>query len=373
MTNSSSGFDTSDSNKSNYEDSSCDDSSFDDFEVDTYEIAQIPADAVLVDPPLPATASDRELAIAALRQQLAERNLALPLGPEIDPADPDRLLAVNHRVVQLLCPHLLAEEVTVPLSFWRSAATAPQLLLMAAVDDENGWVRLAGALTASEFVALAPQGTPCDEGITLPVAAFTGGLNRFLVLVRLMEAEALPRLAYPTADLGSRLTERAVGVWAWLNGQLDDSLSALGGTLVQRTAVAVRSSVRALPPASPAGVTHTMALRNDQLLWAVEDPGAPERLQLMIALAGSRPGNDGLCLRLCSEDPGVPLPDGLCLLVRQGACEHRLVSADALALALTLPPGREPVRVSVAFQGGAPLTLPPLSLLPPAPETTPLP
>lgn len=341
-------------------------SSFDfDFDFDSHELVPIPPDATLIDPPLPPAASDRELAIAALKQELAERSLDLPFGPEIEPADPNRLLAVNHLAVQLVCSPLLAEEVVIPLSFWRSAATAPQLVLLAAVDQENGWVHLVGTLTATEFLALVPQGTASQEGIILPSTAFAGGLNRFLVLVRLMDPAALPRLASPSAASDTRLAERAIAVWDWLNGQLEDSLAALGGTLVQRPAVAVRSSSTVLPPSCPAGVVHGFALRNDQLLWAVEDPNAPERLLLVIALAGSRPGSDGLSLRLCSEDTGVPLPDGLRLVVRQGTSEHRLDSKDSLALELTLAASRDPVRVSLAFQGGTPLALPPLSLLPP--------
>jgi hypothetical protein len=90
------------------------------------EWVAIPPAAIQLDPPLPATASDRYLAIAALRQELADRNLDLPFGSQIDPADPDRLLAVNHLAVQLVCTAMGAESVAVPLGACCLKANRPQ-------------------------------------------------------------------------------------------------------------------------------------------------------------------------------------------------------------------------------------------------------
>ncbi|MFM7676551.1 MAG: hypothetical protein ACKO5F_13450 [Synechococcus sp.] len=329
------------------------------------ELVAIPPDAIRVDPSLPAVASDRELAIAALHQGLTDRSLDLPFGPELDPADPTRLLAVNHLAVQLLCAPLLAEQVAVPLSFWSSAITAPQLLLLAAVDDENGWVHWVGTLTAREFVALAAEGIPAEEGLLLPVSLFPGGLTRFLSLVRLMRPEALPRLAYPPQPEAVALADRAVTVWDWLNGRLAESLASLGGTLVLPAAVPVRQADPVLPPGSPVGVAHAFALRQEDLVWAQEDPGAPERFLLLIALAGPRPERDGLIVRLRSQQRGVPLPDGLRLRIRQGESEQILVSRDSLTLQLSLPGGSDSIAIALSFLQGESLDLPPFTLLPP--------
>jgi hypothetical protein len=331
------------------------------------ELVLIPHGAIRVDPSLPAVASDRELAVAALRQDLADRSLDLPLGPELDPADPARLLAVNHLAVQLVCIPLLADQVAIPLSFWRSAATAPQLVLLAAVEDENGWVHFVGTLTAEEFVALAPEGLSSEEGLLLPVTRFPGGLGRFLSLVRLMRPEALPRLAYPphTATAPAAMAAGAVAVWDWLNGRLADSLSSLGGSLVLPAAVPVRQAAAALPPGSPAGVEHVIALRQGQLVWGEENPPALERFRLLIAPAGPQPERDGLVVSLRCLEPGVPLPDGLRLRVRQGKSEQNLLSQDSLTLEHSLPGGPEEIAIALRFQEGEPLSLPPLSLLPP--------
>ncbi|MFM7550162.1 MAG: hypothetical protein ACKO8I_15120 [Cyanobacteriota bacterium] len=333
------------------------------------ELVLIPHGAIRVDPSLPAAASDRELAVAALRQGLADRSLDLPLGPELDPADPARLLAVNHLAVQLVCAPLLADQVAIPLSFWRTAATAPQLLLLAAVEDENGWVHFVGTLTAQEFVALAPEGIPSEDGLLLPVARFPGGLSRFLSLVRLMQPEALPRLAYPlqstAAATTSTMAESAVAVWDWLNGRLADSLRSLGGTLLLPAAVPVRHAPAELPPCSPAGVAHDIALRQGQLVWGEEDPAALENFRLLIAPAGPQPERDGLIVSLRCLESGVPLPDGLRLRVRQGESEQILLSKDSLTLELSLPGGPDEIAIALHFQESEPLALPPLTLLPP--------
>ena len=328
------------------------------------EWVAIPPEAIQLDPPLPATASDRELAIAALRQELADRSLDLPFGPQLDPADPDRLLAVNHLAVQLVCSAMGAESVAVPLGPWRTATTAPQLLLLATVEDENGWVHLAGSLTAREVLALAPRGQDDGDSLLLPVSAFPGGLARFLRLVRLMDPVALPRLAYPSPITLAGLTERAVAVWDWLGDRLDERLVALGGTLLQPAAVAVRSQAD-LPPGSPAGLQLDFGLREEALVFGEAALAAPERLRLVIALAGSQPGSEGLTLSLRCQERGVPLPDGLRLSLRQGDREHTLTSQDSLALELSVPGGEELITLSLSFQSGSPVTLPAFTLLPP--------
>ena len=323
----------------------------------------MPAAAIELGPSLPAHASDREMAIAALRQGLADRSLDLPLGPEIDPSDPNRLLAINHRAVQLVCAPVGAERVVVPLHLWRSAPMAPQLLLLAVVDDENGWVDLAGTLTAAEFVAQAPQAFTDYDSLLLPLSAFTGGLARLLRLVWLLRADALPRMAYPAETAGASATARAVAVWDWLHGRLEESLAAIGGVLLQPSVVPVRSASTLLPPGSPAGVVHALSLRGNRLVWGDEYPAAPERLQLLISLAGPHPDRDGVIVRLSCQSSGLPLPDGLRLGGRQGDSEQTLVSRDAVSMELRFAATAAPLVVTVAAQGGEPLTLPPLSLL----------
>ena len=75
------------------------------------------------------------------------------VGPELNPEDPDRLLALNGLATHLLCASPLADVVEVPLNHWRKTATAPQLLLLAQVDEDAGVVHFPGVLDARAFVA----------------------------------------------------------------------------------------------------------------------------------------------------------------------------------------------------------------------------
>jgi hypothetical protein len=113
------------------------------------------------------------------------------------------------------------------------------------------------------------------------------------------------------------------------------------------------------------------ARRRRQLMEAAGDdailvlPAAPERVRLVIALAGSQPGSEGLTLSLRCQQRGVPLPDGLRLSLRQGDREHTLTSHDSLALELSVPGGEELITLSLSFKTGSPMSLPAFTLLPP--------
>ena len=136
----------------------------------------------------------RALALLALRRWLKHRGAAVRLGPELEPEAPDRLLAIQGLATQLLCASPLADQVMVPLLPWRDPARAPQLLLLAQVDEENGVVEFPGVLAAAAVAAEIETLAGVDQaGIDLPLEKFTGGLERLLRWVTLLEPEALPR------------------------------------------------------------------------------------------------------------------------------------------------------------------------------------
>jgi hypothetical protein len=134
------------------------------------------------------------------------------VGPELEPEAPDRLLLINGRVTQLVCTSALADEAEVPLSQWQAPATAPQLLLLALVDEEHGVVTFPGVLAASKFVDEVRQSnTDAAPLVELPLEQFGGGLERLLHWVTLLSAEAIPRVGFKDsapelpADLLSRI------------------------------------------------------------------------------------------------------------------------------------------------------------------------
>ena len=194
------------------------------------------------------TRYQRALALLALRRWLKHRKAAVVVGPEIRPEDPDRLLAIGGRATQLLCASSLAEEVLVPLRAWEQTATAPQLVLLAIVDEDNGVVEFPGVLEAAAIVAeIKEHLESTEESIELRTTLFQGGLERLLRWVTLLEPEALPRAGLSgmeTAESGGCGVME--GLQQWLARVI--SSSALVPLPVLGTRGAASAEVRLITP-----------------------------------------------------------------------------------------------------------------------------
>ena len=321
----------------------------------------IPTGAVLLKG-TSAEASERDLALQALRQVLAQRRLALPLGPELDPGDPTRLLSLNQFAVQLATAGFPSDQIALPSQPWSQAATAPQLVLAALVDGENDVVWFPGVLTSPEAVS-ALGGSPDAPGeeLTLEVNAFRGGIDRLLALVQVLDPAAIPRQA-----LAPAAAPPLVVVREWLEGLLSPALAALGTELVPLTEAAFRSK-----GLSAAGVPNALAilsiplgLGGDGTLQSGEaSRTCVERFQLLlIPTAADGTTAERLTLQLVGEISGDLLPDGLLLTAAQGSRRQSVASASSTSLAVQLPADPALIEVSLTAPGGATLQLPPLQL-----------
>ena len=135
----------------------------------------------------------RELAISALQKIIKERNLTLPLGPELDLNNPKRLLIFNRFAIQVVTTGITSDEVSISLGHWYRAGAAPQILLAAQIDDENSVVSFAGVLTGEEFKKLASNRRNNQQELSLSINEFKGGFDRLLSFVRLLEPAAISR------------------------------------------------------------------------------------------------------------------------------------------------------------------------------------
>lgn len=370
----------------------------------------------------------RDLALQALRQALRQRRLDLPLGPEAVEEDPERLLILNRFAVQLVDSGWLADELAVPMHQWQEPARSPQLLLAALVDEENAVVQFPGVLTAEEWQqlpvdssqssALQDASVAASRGVaeasaSLPrqvsVEAFRGGLERLLVLVQLLESDALPRFTTGldrSALLTDELGRAALQVRDWLLGRLDPALAALGAVLEppitskaqgglrgaeDNLGDAIQSAVQqglgSLSPGAPpfpgelrgpaSGGTLDLVDAADQALAVLAIPlGIGPAGQLLSGMAASRcierfrlllipSGSDqptALLLRLLSEVPGDLLPDGLTLSASQGSTQQSSSTINTARLDLRFPASGELISVSLRYPGSADLELPPLQL-----------
>jgi len=329
---------------------------------DALEAMPIPAGAVLL--PASTSGTPRALALAGLRQALKERLLDLPLGPSLDPEDPDRVLSLNRFALQLATTGISSDQLLVDPGFWQQSATAPQLLLAAAVGEDDNVVYFPGVLTAEEFIAQASTADREDGLIALDVEVFNGGIERLLTLVQLLEPSALPRLALnpsPTVAIDPRIA--VASVLDWLNGQLDSALSSLGAQLQPATAAAFRGvGATASAQGSLGGIVIPLGLDNGQLVAGPAAAACVESFQLALIPIGSSQQPESLLLKLVSSLDGDLLPDGLELIASQGSYHQLIRSTLSSRLELSFPAGDELISVSLNFPGSGAIQLPPLQL-----------
>lgn len=334
------------------------------------ETLAISEDAIVLTTWEPASTA-RELALAALHQAMGERLLKLPLGPELELVNPQRLLILNRFRVQLLCQGITADQLEVPLAPWREAAAAPQLLLAALVDEESGVVHFPGVLTGAELQAAAARQdwSANGEPLWLEVGAFQGGVDRLLTLVQLLDQAALPPLALqrPVAAPGVAAVEAvragAAAVADWLRGQLDEALSSLGGELVPVSAGAFRNGALALETTEEvlAMLVIPFGLSGDLLVSGDSAQRCVRRFQLALIATGSDQPS-GLVLRLSSAIAGALLPDGLTLEAKQGGHRQVISSAGSTELQLVFQSSTALLDVSLRYGEGPAVSLPPLQL-----------
>ena len=157
------------------------------------EAFPIPEGAILLDIDVPL--SQRELAVAALKEVFKERNLDLPFGPQLDLNNPERILALNRFALQIVTTGMNADEISIPLKNWSKHGQAPQLLLAAQVDQENNVVYFTGVLTGPELEKLVSNRLREQKQLIISVDQFQGGVDRLLRFVRLLNPNSIPRNA----------------------------------------------------------------------------------------------------------------------------------------------------------------------------------
>ena len=155
------------------------------------EAFPIPEGAILLDACEGMTS--RELAIAALQKIIKDRELTLPLGPELDLNNPKRLLILNRFAIEVLTVGMTTDEISIPLEHWYRAGAAPQILLAAQIDEENNVVSFPGVLTGEEFKQLVSNQLNNQKEVSISLTEFKGGVDRLLSFVRLLEPSAITR------------------------------------------------------------------------------------------------------------------------------------------------------------------------------------
>ncbi|MEI8250176.1 MAG: hypothetical protein WCF98_03295 [Synechococcus sp. ELA057] len=305
--------------------------------------------------------SPRQMVVAALQQGMAERRLALPLGPQTALDEEGRLLSLNRFAVQLACCGISSDQIAIDSQPWHEAAMAPQLLLAALVDEENGVVSFPGVLTGPEFVELARRQARGSAPLLLDTDAFQGGLERLLTLVQLLEPQALARVSLAEGPEAAALP--VVAIVDWLQGQVDGALQQLFGARWEPVTQGAFRGAVAPDFEAMALVAIPLGLDGSQLVCGRAAETCVERFVLQMVATGSEPARPtGLVLRLSGAMAGDLLPDGLQLHARQGSHEQRQVAQGSTSLELVFGAGTALIAVSLTYPGSSDLVLPPLQL-----------
>ncbi|MCP9845711.1 hypothetical protein KBY86_02210 [Synechococcus sp. Lug-A] len=175
----------------------------------------------------------RALALEGLKGEILRRQTAITIGPELEPETPGRLLAVNGLATQLLCSTEMSETIAVDLSPWCQEATAPQILLVMQVEEDNGVVRVAGVMDGPTLVAhISREGQALSAAtVEIPMTAFRGGFEQFLRWATMLPPSALPRVAVSAGSkasplamaIGPALQELQAQIQEWLKHQLQEA------------------------------------------------------------------------------------------------------------------------------------------------------
>ena len=183
--------------KNNINQSIKDDNSFE-YELDdssnqipNKEYITYPEESVLLD--LNLSLSHWELSIEALKQVIKDRDI----NKEIKIKRQNKYknsLTINELHIQIALCGLGAEEVSIPLDIWESANTAPQVILVAQVDDENNIVNFPGILTGSNFIKYIRNNFLKDRTISIPISKFEGGVDILFSYVKFFNKNSLPRI-----------------------------------------------------------------------------------------------------------------------------------------------------------------------------------
>ena len=159
---------------------------------DSFDIFPLSQEAVFVESEEILT--HKELIVKALEKVLKDRDLDLPLGPQLDLYNPDRTIILNKFEIQIVSSGILSDEVKIRKDFWKSKIRSPQIILAALIDDDTNIVYFKGMLTGSELKNLVKNDNSNQDNFVVKTKKFQGGIDRLLRSVRILNTEAVERV-----------------------------------------------------------------------------------------------------------------------------------------------------------------------------------
>ena len=154
------------------------------------EYISYPEESILLDINL--SLSLWELSIKALNKIIKDRNLQKELTIKKQNKYKNTL-NINDLNIQIALCGLGSDEVEIPLKIWQGIDNAPQIILVAQIDDENNIIHFPGILTGSKFINQLNENSLNKESITMQISDFEGGIDILFSYVKFFNKASLPR------------------------------------------------------------------------------------------------------------------------------------------------------------------------------------
>ena len=154
------------------------------------EYISYPEESILLDINL--SLSLWELSIKALNKIIKDRNLQKELTIKKQNKYKNTL-NINDLNIQIALCGLGSDEVEIPLKIWQGIDNAPQIILVAQIDDENNIIHFPGILTGSKFINQLNKNSLNKQSITMQISDFEGGIDILFSYVKFFNKASLPR------------------------------------------------------------------------------------------------------------------------------------------------------------------------------------
>lgn len=281
----------------------------------------------------------------------------------------------NFRIHLIATDELEADEVAISRSAIDSTFI-PHLYVLVEVLEELGQVQIRSAIEQAQLIEQVRSMQPEDETYWLNAESFDANPDRLLLWLRCLDADALPTVA-PSRTSGisiaNAVTQGAMNVGLWLNDRLDQMAEEFAWILLPAPAPNLE-----LQPMRSANEEFNQVLHQlmqqgrinalPQARGGYRDFQCEDALLRLYAMTWKAAGDsDWTLLLVLGAQPGAALPLGTRLQVRDAdrVLAEPVLHDRAQDYLFTQVIGTEAERfwVSIGFQNGATLTLPPFTFI----------
>ncbi|MBD2091282.1 DUF1822 family protein [Microcoleus sp. FACHB-1515] len=288
--------------------------------------------------------------------------------------EPCQLRIGNFRVHLIATDELGADEVAISQSAIESTFT-PHLYVLVEVLEELGQIQIRSAIEQAQLVEQVRSIQADGETYWLNTELFDANPDRLLLWLRCLDADAMPTVA-PTASrssIANTVTQSAINVGLWLNDRLDQLAQEFAWILLPAPTPSLEMRSMRSPNEEFNRVLHQLTQQGrinalPQARGGYRDFQCEDALLRLYAMTWkAATDSEWTLLLVLGAQPGATLPIGTQLQVRDAeqVLAEPVLHDRTQDYLFTQVIGTDAERfwVSIGFQNGATLTLPPFTFI----------